>query len=119
VETIGWECQGVVCGKPSPLRLKPPPVLVKDRWVSPREQVLNVLIACWYMSPVSLVACHQQMFGFASTASLVGLGEKLETDTRIGQLACCGLRREPFFSGVVVLINSVDNYVKGCYMWTT
>jgi hypothetical protein len=24
-----------------------PPVLVKDRWVGPREQVLNVLITYW------------------------------------------------------------------------
>jgi hypothetical protein len=23
------------------------PVSIKDRWVSPREQVLNVPIACW------------------------------------------------------------------------
>jgi hypothetical protein len=31
------------------------------------------------------------MLGFAPTASLVGLGEKLGTDPRIGQPACCGL----------------------------
>jgi hypothetical protein len=24
-----------------------------------------------------------------------------------------------FFSGVVTLLNSVDDYMKGCYMWTT
>jgi hypothetical protein len=28
-------------------------VSVKDPWVGPREQVLNVSITCWYMIPVS------------------------------------------------------------------
>jgi hypothetical protein len=31
-----------------------------------------------------------------ATASLVGSGEKLGTDPRIGWPACCGLCREPF-----------------------
>jgi hypothetical protein len=35
-----------VCGKLTPSRLQPPPVSVKDRSVGPREQVLNVPIAC-------------------------------------------------------------------------
>jgi hypothetical protein len=30
------------------------------------------------------------MLGFALTTSLVGSGEKLGTDPRIGQPACCG-----------------------------
>jgi hypothetical protein len=34
-----------VCGKPTPPRLYPPPVSIKDRSVGPREQVLNVPIA--------------------------------------------------------------------------
>jgi hypothetical protein len=29
----------------------PPTVLVKDRWVSPREQVLNILITYWSYGP--------------------------------------------------------------------
>jgi hypothetical protein len=33
--------------KPAPPRLYPPPVSIKDRSVGPREQVLNVSIACW------------------------------------------------------------------------
>jgi hypothetical protein len=28
------------------------------------------------------------------------------------------LYREPFFSGAVDLFNSVDDCMKGCYMWT-
>jgi hypothetical protein len=59
------------------------------------------------------------MFGFAPTASLVGSGEKLDMDPQIGQLACCGLCWEPFFSEAVARLSSVDDFVKGCYMWTT
>jgi hypothetical protein len=56
------------------------------------------------------------MLGFALTASMVGSGEKLGTDQRIGQPACCGLCQELFFSGAVSLLNSVDDYVKGCHV---
>jgi hypothetical protein len=47
-----------------------------------------------------------------STTSLVGSSEKLGADPRIGQPVCCGLCREPFFSGAVTLSNSVDNWQK-------
>jgi hypothetical protein len=40
------------------------------------------------------------------------------TDLWIGQPVCWGLCQEPFFSGAVALLNSVDDSVKGCYMWT-
>jgi hypothetical protein len=69
------------------------------------------------MGSVSLVVCRQQMLDFASTSSLVGLGEKLGMDPQIGQPMCCGLCQELFFSRAVVLLNSVDDYTKGCYMW--
>jgi hypothetical protein len=82
---------------------------VKDRWVGPREQVLNVPITYWYMGPVSLVAGCQRKVGFAPTASMVVLGEKLNTDLRIGQPLCCELGREPFFLGAVTLLNSVND----------
>jgi hypothetical protein len=49
------------------------------------------------------------MLGFAPTTSLVGLGEILGTDPRIGQPVCYGLCQEPFFSGAVGLLNSVDD----------
>jgi hypothetical protein len=49
------------------------------------------------------------MLGFASNASLVGSGEKLDTDPQIGQPACYGLCREPLFSRAVALLNSVDD----------
>jgi hypothetical protein len=45
--TVSWKGRGVACGMPVPLRLYPLPVLVKDRWVGPREKVLNILIVCW------------------------------------------------------------------------
>jgi hypothetical protein len=68
------------------------------------------------MDPVNLVAGYQQMLGFTPTTSLVGSGEKLGTDPRIGQSACCGLCREPFFSGTVALLNYVGDYAKGCHV---
>jgi hypothetical protein len=69
-----------------------------------------------FMGPVSLVTGCQQMLGFVPTASLVGSGEKLGTDSWIGQPTCYGLCRKPFFSGAVAMLNSVDYFVKGCYM---
>jgi hypothetical protein len=56
-EANGWEGLGVVRGKLAPPRLLPPPVSVMDRWVGPREQVLNIPIA-GDMGSVSLVACY-------------------------------------------------------------
>jgi hypothetical protein len=64
------------------------------------------------IDPVSLVADRQKV-GFAPTALLVGSGEKLGTDPWT-----CGLCWKPFSSGAVPLLNSVDDYVKDCYMWT-
>jgi hypothetical protein len=56
---------------------------------------------------------------FTPTTSMVGLGEKLGTDPRIGQPSCCGLGRESIISGAVALSIIVDGFTKGCYMWTT
>jgi hypothetical protein len=70
------------------------------------------------MGPVSLVASHQQEVGFALTASMAVLGEKLGMDPWIGQPVCCALCREPFFSGAVAPLNFVDGYMKGCYEFT-
>jgi hypothetical protein len=71
------------------------------------------------MGSVSLVVGHQQKTSFAPTDSMVVLGEKLGTDSQIGQPVCCGLCREPFFSGAVALLNSVNDYTKGCYALIT
>jgi hypothetical protein len=49
------------------------------------------------------------------SASFVGLEEKLGTDPRISQSACCGLCREPFFSGAVVFIQIHRWLMKGCH----
>jgi hypothetical protein len=70
------------------------------------------------MGPVSLVVSCQQELTFLH-CSLVVVGEKLGMDPRIGRPLCCGLCREPFFSGVVDLFKYVDDGMKGCYMWTT
>jgi hypothetical protein len=54
--------------------------------------------------------------GFTPTTPMAGSAEKLGTDPQIGQPSCCGLCREPFFSGVVALSIAVDDGAKGCYM---
>jgi hypothetical protein len=72
---------------------------IKDRWVGPREQVLNVPITCWLYGTSKPSSLSSTEAWLKPTASLVGLGEKLSTDPQIGQLTCCGLCREPFFLG--------------------
>jgi hypothetical protein len=49
-------------------------------------------------------------------ASLVGSGEKLGMDPRIGQPTCCGLCREPFFSGAVASVQICQRLMKGCHV---
>jgi hypothetical protein len=67
------------------------------------------------MGPISLVVGCQPLLDLnRSTAP-----EKLGTDPWIGRPSCCGLCQEPFFSGAVDLFKSVDDCMKGCYMWTT
>jgi hypothetical protein len=71
------------------------------------------------MGPVSLVIGRQQKIGFATTTLMAVSGENLGTNLQIGQPTCCGLCREPFFSGAVALLNSVDDYMKDYYALTT
>jgi hypothetical protein len=47
---------------------------------------------------------------------MVALGENLGTDPWIDQPVCCGLCREPFFSGAVALSIVVADFVKGCHI---
>jgi hypothetical protein len=54
-----------------------------------------------------------------TTASLVGLEEKLGTDPWIGQSTCGGLCQEPFFLGAVESVQICRHLVKYCYIWTT
>jgi hypothetical protein len=51
--------------------------------------------------------------GFTPTASMASSEEKLGTNPQIDQPSCCGLCREPFFSGAVTLSIAVDDLVKG------
>jgi hypothetical protein len=46
------------------------------------------------------------------------LGEIFGMDPQIGQPSCYESGREPFFSEVVALSNTVDDFMKGCYAWT-
>jgi hypothetical protein len=57
--------------------------------------------------------------GFTPIASMAALGEKLDTDPWISQPACCGLCREPFYSGAVALSIVVDDFTKRLsHTWT-
>jgi hypothetical protein len=91
-------------------------VSVKDRGVGTREQVLNVPIACRWYGPGKPSNLPSTEDGFTPTASMTALGEKLCTDPWINQSVCCGLYREPFFSGAVALSIVVDDFVKGCHV---
>jgi hypothetical protein len=66
--------------------------------------------------PSSLISTEG---GFTLTASMASSGEKLSMDSWTSQPLCCRMCREPFFSGAVALSIAVDDFVKGCYMWTT
>jgi hypothetical protein len=52
------------------------------------------------MGPISLVVCHQQMLGFAPTASRLA---RERNWVQIGQPACYELCWESFFSGAAAL----------------
>jgi hypothetical protein len=92
---------------------------VKDQWVGPHKQVLNVPIVCWWYGPSKPSSWPSIDEWFFPTVSMVVLGEKLGTDLRISQSTWCGLCWEPFFSGVVALLHSVDDYMKDCYALIT
>jgi hypothetical protein len=67
------------------------------------------------MGPVSLVAYHRQKLDLSLLLHF-GLGDKLGTKLRIGQLACCGLCRELFFSGAVGSVQIYQRLMKGCHV---
>jgi hypothetical protein len=94
-------------------------VSVTDRWVGPCEQILNVPIACWYMSTVSLVAYREWRVALPPLLQWLPRGEKLCMDPWIDQPSCCGLGQESFFSGAVALFITVDDFLKDCYTWIT
>jgi hypothetical protein len=108
----------VVCEKSVPSRLWPPPMSVKDRWVAPREHVLNVPITCWCCGPgkpsdwLSIEHC------LFPTTSFAVVGKKLGTGPRIRRSSSCGLCRGLFFSRAVDLFKSVNDFTNGCYALT-
>jgi hypothetical protein len=89
-------------------------VLIKDRWVGPREQVLNVSIICQRYGPSKPSSMPSTEGGFTPTASMVVLREKLDMDLRIGQPVCCGVSGA-LFSRAVALSIVVDDFTKGFY----
>jgi hypothetical protein len=113
---VGTTGREVVCGKPAPPRLYPPPVSIKNCSVGPREQVLNVPIACRCYGPGKPSSWSSSGAWLTPLALLAGSGEKLGTDPQIGQPACCGLCREPFFSGAVGSVQIYRRLAKGCHI---
>jgi hypothetical protein len=86
--------------------------------LAPREQVLNVPIACRRYGPDKPSSMSSIEGVFTPTTSIAILGEKLGTDLQIGQSVCYGLCRESFFSGAVTLSIAVVDFAKGCYVLT-
>jgi hypothetical protein len=84
-------------------------VSVKDGGVGTCEQVLNVPIACWYMGPVSLVACYRQLCDFLHC--FYGCeGERNWMGTHRSVSRCAeDVVGSSFFSGAVTLSNSVGD----------
>jgi hypothetical protein len=91
-------------------------VSVKDHSVGPHKQVLNVPIACRLYGPGKPSSWSPSEAWLTLPASLAGSGEKLGTDPRIGQPACCGSCREPFFSGAVRSVQIYRRPMKGCHV---
>jgi hypothetical protein len=73
-------------------------VLVKDRWIDPREQVLNVPITYWCYGPSKPSSLTSTEGDFTLTASMVGLGEKLDMDPQIGQRVMLWIGSRALFS---------------------
>jgi hypothetical protein len=89
------------------------PVSIKDRWVGPHEQVMNVPITCWCYGPGKSSSWMSTEAYLFPTASLVVVGENLGTNLRIQRSSSCGLCQELFFSGAVDLYKSIDDFTKG------
>jgi hypothetical protein len=92
-------------------------VSVKDRWIGPCEQILNVPITCRCYEPGKPSSWLPIEGGFTPTASMAGLGEKLGMDPQISQSARWGLCQEPFFLRAVALSITVEDFAKGYDVW--
>jgi hypothetical protein len=107
-----------VIWKASASKVVAPPVSIKDWWVGPHKQVLNVLILYQRYGPSKSSSWLSTKVYLFSTASLATMGEKLGIDPRTSQPMYYRLGQEPFFSGAVDLFKSIDDYMKGCYVLT-
>jgi hypothetical protein len=78
-----------------------PPVSIKDRWVGPHEQMLNVPMTYWYMRPVSLVAYHRQKLGLSLLLHWLWGGKKLGGTRRSVSRRAEDVVGNPYFSRAV------------------
>jgi hypothetical protein len=108
--TIGWEGQGVVLADRHLQGCIPRLCRLRTDGLAPASKYWTYRSHAGDTGPVSLVAWLK------STASLIGLGEKLGMDPWIGESACCGLCWVPFFSGVVGSVQICRWLMKGYHV---
>jgi hypothetical protein len=111
---ISWEVKECVVARWDLQGCSPHQCQLRTDGLPPsREQVLNVPIAYQRYEPDKPISWLSTEACLFPIASLTVMWEKLGTDPRTGQLACCELGREPFFSGAIDLFKSIDDYTKG------
>jgi hypothetical protein len=87
-------------------------VLVKDRSIGPRDQVLNISIAYWCYGP-SKPSIQPLIDAWLYPHCFIGWLRREDGYEPMDRSAAhCGLCRERFFLGVVGLLNSVDESLK-------
>jgi hypothetical protein len=113
---------GSVIWKVVTFKVVAPPVPVKDRWVGPREQVLNVPIVYRRYGPDS-PSSQPSTEGWLCPHYFNGcIGREIGYGLVNRSAIVLWIRSGAFFSGAVALLNSVDDYAKGCYaltVWNT
>jgi hypothetical protein len=117
VKIVSWEGQGVVCGSWHLQGCSPRLYWLKTDGLTLVSKYSTYRSHAGIYGPSKPSSLSPTVAWLTPTASLVGLGEKLGTDPRVGQPVCFGLCLEPFFSGVVGSIQICRRLTKGCYMW--
>jgi hypothetical protein len=113
---VGWEGREECCGKSAPPRLSHRPVSIKDRWVGLCEQVLNILITCWYYEPSKPISMSLINAGLKPTASMTVREEKLGGVLWIGQPVCWRYSQESLFlRSSVICLNLLVTYERLLY----
>jgi hypothetical protein len=92
---LGWLGSGM--WKTDTSKVVAPPVLVEDRWIGSREQVLNVLTAYRRYGPDKPSSLLSTDTSLSPLHLWLRLGETLDGDPQIGQPVCWGCSQEFLF----------------------